>query len=315
MRAVVIWVMMAALLGSGGQARAQEPVITVTLLGTGAPPPLAERFGPATLVRAGGQTLLFDAGRGASIRLSQLNIAGSALDATFLTHLHSDHVVGLPDLWLTGWLRGWFGGRTEPFRLVGPPGTADLAANLQRAFAADIRYRTTGGLSARAARIESEEFRTDGVVHEVEGLRVTAFRVDHGHVDQAFGYRIDYRGRSVVLSGDARPSEGVALRGAGVDLLIHEVAFARPEDEAAAAPVLTTHTSPEAAGRLFAVARPGLAVFSHIVRTQLGGPPASIADLIARTRVVYDGPLRVGEDLMTFDILGSGAVIERLPPP
>lgn len=302
----------AALARSGGS----DPVITVTLLGTGAPPPLADRFGPATLVQAGGQALVFDAGRGSAIRLWQAGVAGSALTATFLTHLHSDHVVGLPDLWLTGWTRGPHGGRTAPFRLVGPPGTMALAENLERAFAADIGYRVTQGLPPAAARIAVEEFDREGVVHDVDGLRVTVFRVDHGRaVDQAFGYRIDYRGRSVVISGDARPSESVLRFAAGADLVIHEVAFASAEAEAAVAGValiLDTHTRPREAGRIFAATRPTMAVYSHIVRPAIGGFEwAPMSDLTDQTRETYDGPLTVGEDLTAFDISADGAVTVR----
>ena len=171
------------LLGVHGAAVAQSagdrPVITVTLLGTGAPPPLADRLGPATLVQAGGQTLLFDAGRGSTIRLWQLAVPGSALTATFLTHLHSDHVVGLPDLWLTGWVRGPHGARSQPFRLVGPPGTTDMARHLEQAFAADVRYRVAQGLPPEGARIAAEEFTADGVVHDHDGVRLAQVGPHH----------------------------------------------------------------------------------------------------------------------------------------
>ena len=90
----------------------------VTLLGTGDPIPRIDRFGPATLVEVGGQELLFDVGRGATQRLVQLNIALSAIDAVFLTHFHHDHLVGLPDIWMTGWLPPPFGRRRVPFESV-----------------------------------------------------------------------------------------------------------------------------------------------------------------------------------------------------
>src|SRR5437773_1357243 len=108
--------------------------IKVTLLGTGGPSPRIERFGSSTLVEAGGERLLFDCGRGASIRLWQLHLPLSAVTAVFLTHLHSDHVVGIPDLWLTGWLSPPFGHRTTPFRIWGPVGTKEMMANLARAY-------------------------------------------------------------------------------------------------------------------------------------------------------------------------------------
>ena len=313
---------LACLFASFGAALAQpgpppEPVVTVTLLGTGAPPPLHDRFGPATLVQAGGQALLFDAGRGSTIRLWQLGLPGSALNATFLTHLHSDHVVGIPDLWLTGWLRGPHGGRTTAYRLIGPEGTVELAAGLETAFAGDVRFRIAGGLPREGGRIAAQSFAGDGVVYEVDGLRVTAFRVDHGPwVDAAFGYRIDYRGRSVVISGDARPSDSIVRHGRGVDLLVHEVAFAPAGSEEAAAAVLNTHTQPREAGRIFAATRPGMAAYSHFARPALGGgPPALLSDLLTWTREVYDGPLTLGEDLTAFAIWADGAVTVRSPRP
>lgn len=311
---VLIVIAFVACLPAAG-SRAEDPALRVTLLGTGTPPPLVERFGPATLVRAGDQVLLFDAGRGATIRMWQMGVKGADLDATFLTHLHSDHVVGVPDLWLTGWLRGPFGGRGTPFRLVGPTGTAALAENLEQAFAADVSYRIAGGLPPGGARIAAEEFTGDGVVYAANGVTVTTFRVDHGaYVDTAYGYRIDYRGRSVVISGDARPSESLIRQATGVDLLIHEVAFVQAGVEQAATQILNTHTQPAEAGRIFAATRPGMAVYSHLALPEVGGlPAAEPSDLLIPTRALYDGPLTLGEDLMTFDIADDGAVTVSAP--
>src|SRR6185312_2015928 len=113
----------------------------VTLLGTGIPVPQPDRFGPATLVEAGGHVLLFDAGRGATIRLFQLGMPLSRVGPLFLTHFHSDHTVGIPDVWLSGWLGGPWARRITPFEVIGPTGTKELMANLERAYAADIKTR------------------------------------------------------------------------------------------------------------------------------------------------------------------------------
>jgi len=102
----------------------------VTLLGTGAPIPRIDRFGPSTLVEVAGQRLLFDVGRGATQRLMQLGIPFRDIDAVFLTHFHSDHVSGLPDLWMTGWLPPPFGRRSKPFEVWGPTGTRKLLEHL-----------------------------------------------------------------------------------------------------------------------------------------------------------------------------------------
>ena len=107
----------------------------MTLLGTGVPIPSPDRFGPCTLVEAGDQKFLIDAGRGATIRLYQLKLPIGRIDVQFLTHYHSDHTSGLPDVWLTGWLELHFGTRKTPYRVIGPTGARELMENLERAYA------------------------------------------------------------------------------------------------------------------------------------------------------------------------------------
>ncbi len=180
--------------------------IRVTLLGTGSPPPVMDRFGPATLVQAGGVTLLFDAGRGVTQRLWQRRVRLGAVDAVFLTHLHSDHVVGLPDLFLTGWLTSPFGQRPGPLRVLGPPGTLRMTDALRQAFDWDIETRIADqALPRAAATFATTEFAasasraTGALVWEQAGVRVTAFEVDHGDlIHPGFGYRVDHAGHSVV---------------------------------------------------------------------------------------------------------------------
>jgi ribonuclease Z len=245
--------------------RAQD--FKVTLLGTGSPIPIIERFGPSTLVEAGREKLLIDCGRGAALRLWQIHVPLGALTAVFLTHLHSDHVVGIPDVWLTGWLPPPFGHRTSPFEIWGPNGTRELMANLQKAFSTDIRFRTADGIPEQGITILSKDI-VQGLVYEKEGVKVTAFEVDHATAKPAFGYRIDYRGRSVVLSGDTRPSENLVRFSKGADLLVHEVAWARPEllsKSEAARIIIGLHTTPEDAGTIFTRVKPRLAVYSHVV--------------------------------------------------
>ena len=118
-----------------GSSSAQD--LKVTLLGTGSPQPRMDRFGPSILVEAGKQHLLFDCGRGATQRIEQLKVPFAEVDALFLTHLHSDHVVGIPDLWLIGWPRG----RKSPFRVWGPEGTKEMMAHLEKAYQFDIHIR------------------------------------------------------------------------------------------------------------------------------------------------------------------------------
>src|SRR5215813_2259328 len=139
MRVGWCFVILAAALATATAANAQD--FRVTLLGTGTPFPVPDRFGAATLVEAGPEKLLFDVGRGATIRLNQISVPIGALNAVFLTHFHSDHTSGIPDLWLTGWIQRYYGNRKNPFRVIGPKGTVSLMQSLERAYADDIRIR------------------------------------------------------------------------------------------------------------------------------------------------------------------------------
>jgi len=129
------------LIASASPAQSAEPV-RVTLLGTGTPVPSPARFGYSALIEVGGQKLIFDFGRGITIRLAQLKIPFGSINAHFLTHFHSDHIVGLPDLWLTGWLRPPYGHRDEEMVLYRQPGLLKLTRGLTEAFARDIEIRT-----------------------------------------------------------------------------------------------------------------------------------------------------------------------------
>lgn len=293
------------------QIASAEGDFSVTLLGTGSPRPLPNRFSVSTLVEAGDQKLVIDAGRGATIRLYERGLRLGEIDALFITHFHSDHLIGIPDLWLTGWIGTSFGQRDEPFRVVGPVGTRSLMDNLQEAFAADIVIRQADeGLSPEGVAVAVEEFTEDGVVYDAGGVRVTAFAVDHGDlIKPSFGYRIDYDGRSVLISGDTRYDENLIASAQGVDLVIHEVIVPHPAmiENPVTRAIIEHHTTPQEAGQVFAQVGPDLAVYSHIVL--LGSPdhPAPTEEnLVTFTRETYDGPLVVGEDGMTFDITPDG---------
>lgn len=280
--------------------------LRVTLLGTGSPQPRMDRFGPSILVEAGDKKLLFDCGRGATQRIEQIRIPFTEIDALFLTHLHSDHVVGIPDLWLTGWARG----RKVPLQVWGPAGTKEMMSRLKEAFQFDIQIRQEDDkLPARGVDVLAKDIE-QGVVYDSAGIKVTAFTVDHGQVKPALGYRIDYEGHSVVLSGDTRYSDNLINFSQGTDVLIHEVID--PEAFRAKNPSVSEerfqaiaghHTTAEQAGTIFSRVKPKLAVYSHIV-------PGDTTSLLPLTRKTYSGPLEVGEDLMSLEI-GGQVVVNR----
>jgi ribonuclease Z len=281
-------------------AAAHGQQMKVTLLGTGCPPAVMNRFGPSTLIEAGEQKLLFDAGRGALQRLTQIGVPWQAVQGIFLTHLHSDHVVGFPDLWLTGWLI--VPGRSVPLQVWGPRGTKNMMSHLQQAYQYDIQIRIANdGVPPSGVALRVEDI-SEGVVYDQGGVKVTTFEVDHAPVKPAFGYRIDYAGRSVVLSGDTRVSEKLVRYAQGADVLVHEV-FAPETLQRAGVPadrakkIVDYHTTPEQAGEVFTRVKPKLAVYSHICM-----PTATEQDLLPPTRRTYTGPLELGEDLMVIEV-------------
>jgi ribonuclease Z len=184
---------------------AEAAEMQVTLLGTGTPTPRPGSFSASTLVEAGPERLIFDLGRGSSIRLFQKKIPLGSITAHFITHLHSDHVVGLPDIWLTGWLGTPYGSRKSPMVIYGPKGTVAMTENLTRAFSEDIRIRIDDenyppeGVAFAAKDIEP------GLVYDRNGVKVTAIEVNHGEkIKPSFGYTIEFDGKKVVLSGEGR---------------------------------------------------------------------------------------------------------------
>ena len=291
--------------------------LRITLLGTGTPAPRPDRFGPATLVEAGTKKLLFDAGRGASIRMWQLGIPLSELDAVFVTHFHHDHISGLADLWLTGWLPPQFGQRSHALRVIGPTGTKQVTQGLLDAYALDIDIRVADeGLPRAGAAFDVMEFSSSSLVYDQDDVRVTAFTVNHGEfIKPAFGYRVDFADRSVLISGDTKFDENVIEAGSGVDVVIHEVVLADErlfEKYPALIAVKDHHTTPEEAGIVFREIRPKLAVYTHLVNLSAPDiPELQLVDLVEQTRRTYSGPLVVGHDLMTIEVAENVVVGDR----
>jgi ribonuclease Z len=296
----------AAAFGCAVTTAAAAP-LNVTILGSGSPVPSNVRFSQSILVEAGKDKLLIDAGRGVTIRLSQLGIPLRDITATFLTHLHSDHLDGLTDLWSTGWLPTPFGSRVKPMTIYGPEGTVAMTQHLTEAFVWDIRTREADEkLPPSGIAFDAHDIKA-GVVYEHNGVKVSAFDSHHGDLIMPnFGYVIEYDGKKVVISGDTTYDVRVAQQAKGADLLLHEVADIDP-DLLKAYPrfkeITAHHTSPEDAGRIFSMARPKLAAFTHIIVLKANQPlDVPPTELLKRTRATYDGPLVLGEDLMRFEI-------------
>ena len=269
-------------------ARADDPKMRITLLGTAGPEYFPDRMGISTLVEANGELLLFDAGRGVNQRLYQSRVDPKDIAKIFITHLHNDHFEGLPDLWMTPW---FLLGRDHGFELWGPEGTEQMVQGMRLMFDHDLKARVN-----QFNPIETLAIRThiisDGVVYEKNGVKVIAFPVEHADGNPAFGYRVDWNGRRVVLSGDTTLNENVVKHATGVDLIVHNViAFS---DRLSRLPemkgVLAKLTTPEQAAEVFQRAKPKLAVYSHLVTKELQGRKGEEL-IIARTRAAgYNGP-------------------------
>jgi ribonuclease Z len=269
----------------------------VTLLGTGTPRPKPDRYGSSTLVEAGEEKFIFDCGRCTFQRLFETGTVLKQVNKLFLTHLHSDHTVGIPDLWLTPWIYGRW---EEPFYVWGPVGTLNMMAKLEEAFDFDIHIRPIHDLiPPEGAKIVPQEIE-EGVVYEKNGVKVTAFEVDHRPIQPSYGYRVEYEGKAVVLSGDTAYCENLIKFAKNVDLLIHNVGAASEEvlrTSERYRSIMTLHASPEEAGEVFTRANPKLSVYTHMVLLKV-----TKEELVEQTRKTYNGPLEIGEDLMAFEI-------------
>lgn len=279
--------------------------LKVTLLGTGLPDPKPDRYGSSTLIEAGKEKLIIDCGRCCLQRLSETGTPLREANKLFLTHLHSDHTVGIPDLWLTPWIHGRW---EEPLYVWGPVGTKHMMSKLMEAFEYDLKIRPIHDLlPEEGVQILTQEFQ-EGVVYEKNGVKVTAFEVDHRPVIPSYGYRVDYGGTSVVLSGDTRYSENLIKFAENTDLLIHNVGAAREEDLKASERyrrIMALHLTPEEAAQVFTLVKPKLAVYTHMVLFKI-----EMEEIIKRTRKIYDGALEIGEDLMAFEIGESVKILK-----
>jgi ribonuclease Z len=276
----------------------QAGPMELVLLGTGYPYPSAERAGPSCAVIVGGKTFILDAGRGTVMRLAGLDVAWDTIAAAFITHLHSDHIDGLPDLFHSSWQFG--SGR--PFELYGPEGIQNVADGILKFYEADIHIRRdlTEKLSPQGASIKVQEVRDGAVYVFPEDVQITAFAVNHDPVKPAFGYRIDSGPYSIVFSGDTGPDPNLTRYAKDAGILVHE-AYVRPDTGsgrgAYAWTIYDYHTSAREAGEAAAKANAGILVLTHLIP---GSAPESL--FLAEAKKSFDGLIIVGKDLMRIPV-------------
>lgn len=286
----------------------------VGLCGAGSPLPDERRSGPCTLVIAGQRVFLFDAGSAAARNVARMGFNPGDIEAVFLTHFHSDHIDGLGEVMLQRWAGG---AHASPLPVHGPHGVETAVAGFMQAYELDSEYRVAhhgeqvvprSGFGAVARSFDLAATEQRAMLVSEPDLEIVAFRVQHAPVDPAVGYRIRYKDRTVVLSGDTSKCAAVAREAKGVDLLVHEALSPRlvralergaaGAERANLAKVFSDipgyHATPEEAAEIARDAGVGFLLLNHIVpalplpgleRTFLGDAPG-----------IFGGPVRVGLD-------------------
>lgn len=279
--------------------------VEIVLLGTGSPLPSADCAGPATLVRAGGRTLLVDCGRGVLMRLAAVGSAAGALDALLLTHLHSDHITDLGDVITSRWVTSF---APSPLRVFGPPGTRRVVDAVLASLAPDVAYRLAhhDDLTWEPA-VEVTEV-LGGAVLDEDGVRVVAAPTDHRPVHPTVGYRVDHDGRSVVLAGDTVPCDGLDRLCTDADALVHTVVRADAIEALGIerlVDVCDYHSSVADAARTAARGGVGTLVCTHYVPALRPGDEDTWRALAAEH---FDGAVEVGPDLHRIVLAGAESV-------
>ena len=296
--------------------------------GSGSPMPDANRAGPCLAVLAGQQAFVFDAGSGSIRKLQRMGFPMPRLQAAFLTHLHSDHIDGLGELLLQAWVAG---GRSAPLPVYGPGGTDKVISGLRSAYEIDEGYRVAhhgpkvvhpGGFGGAAQIITLPDGADSKVVYDQGGVKITVILVNHAPIAPAFGYRIDYKGRSIALSGDTVYSPSFTAAAKGADLMLHEAlnkgmiaalgAKLAERGQAANAQIMQDiqnyHASPEDAARSAREAGVKALVLYHLVPA----PPVRLIEPMfpGNAPKIFSGTLRLAEDGMLIHLPASSKAVE-----
>jgi ribonuclease Z len=273
--------------------------VLVTLLGTGCPQVHAHRSGPASLVQTGGMSFLVDCGSGVTQRMAAAGVSGAGLDALLLTHLHSDHLVDLYQLVISSWHQG----RARPQRIFGPSGTRAFAEATMEVWRKERELRIAWECRPSTAGLELEitEF-GEGVIFDADGLRISAFKVDHRPVEQAFGFLFETAHARVAFSGDTTVCDGLVSAAKDVDLLVHECFIhremgGRMRSAQGLANVAAYHTLSSDVGKVAARAGARLLLLNHFVPVEFDRDA-----LLREVGADFKGPVVIGEDLLSVDV-------------
>jgi ribonuclease Z len=273
----------------------------VIILGSGSPLPDPQRAGPSTLVRTSVGDFLFDCGRGVLMRAAAAGSGAAAFRAVCLTHLHSDHITDLNDIYTMRWAMSF---QPNPLAVYGPSGTAALVRATETMLEPDIGYRLAhhADLEWRPSADVTEV--EEGVIFEEGAVRIAVAATEHAPVRPTIGYRIDDREHSVVIAGDTVPCDGLDGLSTDADVLVHTV-VRRDLIEQFGLPrlmdVLDYHSAVPDAAQTAARNRVGTLVLTHLVPSPAPGTEQEWLDQAAAH---FGGTVLLATDLLTVDVGG-----------
>lgn len=282
------------------QQNVSKDTTAVVLLGTGMPRPNPKAASPATAIIYGKHVFLFDVGSCVERQLSAANLPIKGVTALFITHLHSDHTLGYPDLIFTSWVMG----RTTAMPAYGPIGLKKMTNHLIEAYSEDIDVRINGleHQTREGYKIDVHEI-DEGIIYDSLGVKVTAIAVPHGNWKKSFAYRIDTPDKSILISGDTSYYEELVKHAKGIDILIHEVYAekkVKPENRKGGEDwpkyMREFHTSDVELGRLASMINPKLLILTHIIR--MGASDEELLEGIRQGG--FTGKTVVGYDLQKY---------------
>ena len=273
-------------------------IIKVTILGSGTPRVNIDRFSQSILIEHKNDKFLFDAGRGALLRLNQSRILPNEIENIFFTHLHSDHILGFSDILMTGWVYH----RKKPLNIFGPPGTINFVDSTIKSFEEDIKVRSLPPESLNVENLNSNiEIIYDGFTYKKNGLSIETFAVKHEPFTYAFGFKIFNSKYCMVISGDTTYSEQVIEKTKNCDLLIHEIAHASEhtlEKYPKVKGVISYHTDASQVSKIINTVKPRLTILNHVL--SLDG--SSDEQILNEIKKNTQHKVLVAKDLMTIDL-------------
>ncbi len=266
-------------------------IINITFLGTGTPRPNIDKLGPSILLKYQNDEILFDVGRGTTLRLEQLNNNYTKIDNIFISHMHFDHIVGLADFWLTSSL--WQ--KKTNTNIYGPKGIKKFCSQIKKLYEKDLEYRYENNSYNQLNCLYHQDVKKYNNL-----LSITPFKNDHGHVDNSYGFKINFGNKKIIYSGDTTYSKNVINNSKNADILIHEVISVSKkiyDNNKKLRKVVNSHTNVSQLIQILNICKPKLTILNHAL---LFG--VNEQSVLARIAKEYNGKVIFAKDFMSVDL-------------